>query len=230
MSLISITRSAGSGKSSLRAREPPPLDRRSGVLRPRACPYPSAWKASRALHTTILRDLIATCDCPTVGSAAMSDAISVPSLVQVVSRRPAGTPRQWAAKPAADVAFASKAARQSHGKVRSRPPLRRRNAQLCPLDRRQVTRRLHPSGRDSTRAVGGTGERMDREVSGGDHRWLGIDRVDRDPQAAIELADFAVAHRHRGMVSFGLHNVEVGTHRPKSVEPMRIASSRVRLR
>ena len=54
--------------------------------------------------------------------------------------------------------------------------------------------------------------------------WMaGIDRVERDPQAAIELAEFAVAHRHRGIVSFGLHNVEIGYPPSKFVEPMRIA-------
>src|SRR5262249_4108653 len=54
--------------------------------------------------------------------------------------------------------------------------------------------------------------------------WMaGIDRVDRDPRAAIELAEFAVAQRQRGMVSFGLHNVEVGFPPSKFIEPMRIA-------
>lgn len=54
--------------------------------------------------------------------------------------------------------------------------------------------------------------------------WMpGIDRVQCDPQAAIQLAEFAVAHRHRGVVSFGLHNDEIG-HPPEDfVEPMRIA-------
>ncbi len=41
--------------------------------------------------------------------------------------------------------------------------------------------------------------------------WMaGIDRESRDPQSSIELAEFAVAQRHRGMVSFGLWNDEVG--------------------
>jgi adenosine deaminase len=54
--------------------------------------------------------------------------------------------------------------------------------------------------------------------------WMpGIDRVQCDQRAAIELAEFAVAHRHRGVVSFGMHNDEVG-HPPEDfVEPMRIA-------
>jgi adenosine deaminase len=52
--------------------------------------------------------------------------------------------------------------------------------------------------------------------------WMaGIDRVSRDPQSSIELAEFAVAHRHRGMVSFGLHNDEVGHPPSDFVEPMR---------
>jgi adenosine deaminase len=54
--------------------------------------------------------------------------------------------------------------------------------------------------------------------------WMpGIDRVARDPQSSIELAQFAVAHRHRGVVSFGLHGDEVGNPPEKYVEPMRIA-------
>jgi adenosine deaminase len=54
--------------------------------------------------------------------------------------------------------------------------------------------------------------------------WMpGIDRVARDPQSSIELARFAVAHRHRGVVSFGLHNDEVENPPSKYVEPMRIA-------
>lgn len=54
--------------------------------------------------------------------------------------------------------------------------------------------------------------------------WMaGIDRVSRDTQSSIELAEFAVAHRHRGMVSFGLHNDEVGHPPSDFVEPMRIA-------
>jgi adenosine deaminase len=54
--------------------------------------------------------------------------------------------------------------------------------------------------------------------------WMaGIDRVSRDLQSSIALAEFAVAHRHRGMVSFGLHNDEVGHPPSDFVEPMRIA-------
>lgn len=54
--------------------------------------------------------------------------------------------------------------------------------------------------------------------------WMpGIDRVGYGPEEAIALAEFAVAHRHRGVVSFGLHNDEVG-HPPEDfIEPMRIA-------
>jgi adenosine deaminase len=54
--------------------------------------------------------------------------------------------------------------------------------------------------------------------------WMtGIDRVERGPQAAIALAEFAVAQRSRGMVSFGLHNIEVGHPPSDFVEPMRVA-------
>jgi len=54
--------------------------------------------------------------------------------------------------------------------------------------------------------------------------WMpGIDRVLRDAQSSNELAEFAVAHRHRGIVSFGLHGDEVGNPPSKYVEPVRIA-------
>jgi adenosine deaminase len=51
----------------------------------------------------------------------------------------------------------------------------------------------------------------------------GIDRVLRDTESSLELAEFAVAHRHRGIVSFGLHGDEIGNPPSKYVEPMRIA-------
>lgn len=54
--------------------------------------------------------------------------------------------------------------------------------------------------------------------------WMpGIDRVERDAQASIALAEWAVAHRDRGVVSFGMHNEEVGHPPEQFIEPMRIA-------
>lgn len=54
--------------------------------------------------------------------------------------------------------------------------------------------------------------------------WMpGIGRGERDSRASIDLAEFAVAHRDRGVVSFGLWNDEVGHPPEEFVEPMRIA-------
>lgn len=55
-------------------------------------------------------------------------------------------------------------------------------------------------------------------------RWMAaVDRVFDDHDQAIELAEFALANQHRGVVSFGLHNDEVG-HPPKDfVEAFRVA-------
>lgn len=55
-------------------------------------------------------------------------------------------------------------------------------------------------------------------------RWMvAVDRVFDSTEFAVELAEFAVANRHRGVVSFGLHNDEVGHPPHHFVEAFRVA-------
>ncbi len=55
-------------------------------------------------------------------------------------------------------------------------------------------------------------------------RWMvAVDRVFDDHDAAVRLASFALANTANGVVSFGLHNDEVGHPPADFVEPFRIA-------